>query len=99
VYAGHTHRNNFSHASDTGAVPFFEGGAVKEYPGGFTQVRLFDGGYMVNFFKTSTPDALAWSEVTRGEYLGLAPGYQLGGFADRNWVHHVDARRTVHASP
>ena len=46
----------------TGHVPYFEGGAVKEYPGGYTQVRLFEGGYMVNFFKTSAPDARAWSE-------------------------------------
>ena len=97
VYAGHTHRNNRSLATGTGDVPFFEGGAVKEYPGGFTQVRLFEGGYMVNFFKTDAPDARAWSEVTRGEYLGLAPHYQLGGVGDRNWVHHVDARRTVDA--
>lgn len=97
VYAGHTHRNNRSLASDTGEVPYFEGGAVKEYPGGYTQVRLYEGGYMVNFFKTSAPDAQAWAETTRGEYLGLAPNYQLGGFGDRNWVHHVDARRTVHA--
>ena len=97
VYAGHTHRNNRSLGSGTGAVPYFEGGAVKEYPGGYTQVRLFEGGYMVNFFKTSAPDAQAWAETTRGEYLGLAPHYQLGGFGDRNWVHNVDARRTVHA--
>ena len=97
VYAGHTHRNNRSLATGTGDVPFFEGGAVKEYPGGFTQVRLFEDGYMVNFFKTAALDARAWSEVTRGEYLGLSPNYQLGGFGDRNWVHHVDARRTVHA--
>jgi hypothetical protein len=91
VYAGHTHRNNRSLATGTGEVPFFEGGAVKEYPGGFTQVRLFEGGYMVNFFKTSSEDARAWSEITRGEYLGLAPGYQLGGLSDRSWVHQVDA--------
>ena len=97
VYAGHTHRNNRSLGSGTGEVPYFEGGAVKEYPGGYTHVRLFEGGFMVNFFKTSAPDAQAWSETTRGEYLGLAPHYQLGGFGDRNWVHHVDARRTVHA--
>ena len=97
VYAGHTHRNNRSLATGTGEVPFFEGGAVKEYPGGYTQVRLFEGGYMVNFFKTAAPDAQAWAETTRGEYLGLGPMYQLGGFGDRNWVHHVDARRTIHA--
>ena len=92
VYAGHTHRNDRSVASDTGQVPFFEGGAVKEYPGGYTVVRLFEGGYMVNFWKSSTPDARAWSERSRGSYLGLAPNYQLGGLGDRNWVHTLDAR-------
>lgn len=97
VYAGHTHRNNRSLGSGTGDVPYFEGAAVKEYPGGYTQVRLYEGGYMVNFFKTSAPDAQAWAETTRGEYLGLAPFYQLGGLGDRNWVHHVDARRSVRA--
>ena len=93
VYAGHTHRNNFSTNVETGSVPYFEGGAVKEYPGGYTVVRLFEGGYMVNFWKTSTPEARAWSERTRGEYLGLAPDYQLGSLADRNWTYEVDARR------
>jgi 3',5'-cyclic-AMP phosphodiesterase len=93
VYAGHTHRNNFSTNTETGRVPYFEGGAVKEYPGGYTVVRLFERGYMVNFWKTKAPDARAWSERTRGEYLGLGPDYQLGSLADRNWTYDVDARR------
>jgi hypothetical protein len=95
VYAGHTHRNNLSRNVETGTVPYFEGGAVKEYPGGYAVVRMFEGGYMVNFWKTSTPDARAWSERSRGEYLGLAPTYQLGSLADRNWTYEIDARRTV----
>ena len=99
VYAGHTHRNQRSLASDTGQVPFFEGGAVKEYPGGYTTVRLFEGGYLVNFWKTSTPEARAWSERSRGEYLGLGPAYQLGGLGDRNWTYGFDARTVVPASP
>jgi 3',5'-cyclic-AMP phosphodiesterase len=93
VYAGHTHRNNFSTNLETGAVPYFEGGAVKEYPGGYTVVRMYEGGYLVNFWKTSTPEARAWSERSRGEYLGLGPDYQLGSLADRNWSYAVDARR------
>jgi hypothetical protein len=96
VYAGHTHRNNFSTNAETGQVPYFEGGAVKEYPGGYTVVRMFEGGYMVNFWKTKTPDARAWSERSRGEYLGLAPSYQLGSLGDRNWTYAVDARRRRH---
>jgi hypothetical protein len=96
VYAGHTHRNNFSTNSETGRVPYFEGGAVKEYPGGYTVVRLYEGGFMANFWKTSTPDARAWSERSRGEYLGLSANYQLGSLNDRNWSHAVNARRTTH---
>lgn len=91
VYAGHTHRNQRSLATGTGTVPFFEGAAVKEYPGGYTTVRLYEGGYLVNFWKTSGPDARAWSERSRGEYFGTAPNYQLGGLGDRNWVYSFDA--------
>jgi hypothetical protein len=94
VYSGHTHRNNRTTSRETGRLPYFEGASTKEYPGGYTVVRLFEQGYMVNFWKTATPDALAWSEQSRGEYLGLYPYYTLGGFADRNWTFDVDARRT-----
>lgn len=97
VYAGHTHRNNLSRNVETGTVPYFEGGAVKEYPGGYTVVRLFERGYMVNFHKTRSPDARAWSERSRGEYFGLAPSYLLGGLGERNWTYDVDARRTTRA--
>jgi hypothetical protein len=86
VYSGHTHRNRRTTTVETGDVPYFEGGAVKEYPGGFTTVRLYEGGFMVNFWKTRDPEARAWSERSRGEYLGLYPYYTLGGLADRNWV-------------
>ena len=92
VYSGHTHRNNRTTSRETGRVPYFEGASTKEYPGGYTVVRLFEHGYMVNFWKTATPEALAWSERSRGEYLGLYPYYTLGGFADRNWTFDIDAR-------
>ena len=94
VYAGHTHRNHLSTSSETATLPYFEGGAVKEYPGGYTVVRLFEGGFTVNFYKSSHPDALAWSEASRAEWFGLAPAYMLGGLGDRNWAHHLDTRRT-----
>ena len=62
-------------------------------PGGYTVVRLFERGYMVNFHKTRSRAARAWSERTRGEYFGLAPSYLLGGLEERNWTYDVDARR------
>lgn len=93
VYAGHTHRNTRSTSSTTGTVPFFEGGAVKEYPGGYTVVRLYETGYLVSFWKTAAPECRAWSERSRGEYLGLYPYYTLGSLGDRNWRYDIDARR------
>lgn len=98
VYAGHTHRNHRSADVETGVMPYFEGGAVKEYPGGYTVVRLFEKGYMVNFHKTRSTAARAWSERTRGEYFGLAPNYLLGSLEDRNWTYDVDARRLTRLS-
>lgn len=91
IYNGHTHRNFRTISTDTGEVPYFEGAAVKEYPGGYTTVRLYESGFMVNFWKTKDPAARAWSELSRGEYLGLYPYYTLGSFGDRNWVHTFDA--------
>jgi Icc protein len=101
VYAGHTHRNIRARSTETGNLPFFEGAAVKEYPGGYTVVRLYETGYLVNFYKTAAPECRAWSERSRGEYLGLYPYYTLGGLADRNWSYDVDARvrRTATATP
>lgn len=92
VYTGHTHRNNRTTSLETGGVPYFEGGAVKEYPGGYTVVRLYEGGYMVNFHTCASPEARAWAERSRGEYLGLYPYYTFGSLGDRNWTYDMDAR-------
>ncbi|MBU3061760.1 metallophosphoesterase [Nocardia sp. NEAU-G5] len=83
-HAGHTHRNRRSGADIPLNVEFLEVGAVKEYPGGYTLVRIYEGGYIVNFYKTRTPDARRWSHRSRAEYLGLWPDYTLGSTADRN---------------
>jgi hypothetical protein len=94
VYNGHTHRNYTSSDPRSGALPFMEFGATKEYPGGYAILRLFDGGYMVNFWKVGGPSLRSdlaekcrmWSQRSRGEYLGLYPEYTLGRFTDRNRV-------------
>ena len=86
VYSGHTHRNKRSHSVVAPDIPFIELGAVKEYPGGYGLVKVYERGYMVNFYKTKGDEARAWSEQSRGEYLGLYPYYTLGTFADRNFT-------------
>ncbi|AHH16027.1 putative phosphohydrolase [Nocardia nova SH22a] len=85
-HAGHTHRNRRTRPDIPLRVEFLEVGAVKEYPGGYTLLRLYEGGYMVNFHKTRTPDARRWSTRSRAEYVGLMPEYTLGTTADRNHV-------------
>ncbi|WP_024802470.1 metallophosphoesterase [Nocardia sp. BMG51109] len=85
-HSGHTHRNRRTRPDLPLNVEFLEVAAVKEYPGGYTLLRLYEGGYMANFYKTRTADARRWSTRTRAEYLGLQPEYTLGTAADRNHV-------------
>lgn len=85
-HAGHTHRNKKSSSPFAPNVTFQEVCATKEYPGGFHLLRVFSGGYALNFYKFKDPLALEWSERSRPEYLGAYPFYTLGNAADRNSV-------------
>jgi 3',5'-cyclic AMP phosphodiesterase CpdA len=86
-HQGHTHRNYRSAGTSPGVV-FQEVAATKEYPGGFALLRVHEGGYALNFYKTRSALAREWSERTRGEYLGVGASafYQSGSIADRNYV-------------
>jgi 3',5'-cyclic AMP phosphodiesterase CpdA len=83
-HSGHTHRNKRSTPPEGVNVEFLEVGAIKEYPGGYTLVKIYTGGYMVNFYKTRSDLARAWSQRTRAEYYDEWPSYTLGANADRN---------------
>ncbi|MGH6657524.1 MAG: metallophosphoesterase family protein [Actinocrinis sp.] len=88
-HSGHTHRNKRTFAVDESrnpkqSVEFLEVCATKEYPGGYSLIKVYTGGYMVSFYKTRTPLAQAWSHRSRGEYYGLYPNYTLGTIGDRN---------------
>jgi hypothetical protein len=89
-HSGHTHRNKRTISTTAQNVVFQEVAAVKEYPGGFHLLRVFSGGYALNFYKFRDPDAQAWSERSRPEYLGLAPFYTFGNASDRNAVFERD---------
>lgn len=98
-HQAHTHRNYRSASTDAKNVTFQEVGATKEYPGGFTLLRVHEGGYAANFYKTKSDLAREWSERTRGEYLGVGLGafYQSGSIADRNYVVARDLSGLEHA--
>ncbi|MQY20620.1 metallophosphoesterase [Nocardia macrotermitis] len=85
-HTGHTHRNRVGRPDSPVNVEFLEGAAVKEYPGGYLLLRIYSGGYMVNFYKTRAEQALRWSTRTRKQYFGLHPDHALGSLADRNHV-------------
>jgi 3',5'-cyclic-AMP phosphodiesterase len=94
-HSGHTHRNKRTFLLDDTQSPiesveFLEVGATKEYPAGYSLLRLFTGGYMVSYYKNRTQLALAWGQRTRHEYYTLYPHYMLGTIADRNHTVTVD---------
>jgi 3',5'-cyclic AMP phosphodiesterase CpdA len=86
-HAGHTHRNRRSVFAPAPAVTQQEVSAVKEYPGGFSLLRIHTGGYALNYYKTRSDPAREWSERTRQELGGLWPQLSFGArIADRNSV-------------
>ena len=84
-HAGHTHRNHRTVLPVASHVIQQEVSAGKEYPGGFALLRLHEGGYALNFFKSRSALAREWSERSRQEIFGLWPQFALGAsVADRN---------------
>ncbi|MEU6144481.1 metallophosphoesterase family protein [Streptomyces sp. NPDC047081] len=86
-HAGHTHRNKRTILSRAPHVTLQEVSAVKEYPGGFTLLRIFSGGYALNFYKLRGAEPLEWGERSRRLAGGLWPHHALGrSVTDRNSV-------------
>lgn len=82
-FAGHTHRNRLRRFPATGDVPWVEVSAVKDYPGGWAEYRVYERGILQVFHRISTPAALSWTERTRHMFNGLYATYALGSLADR----------------
>ncbi len=82
-FAGHTHRNRVRTFGPTGEVPWVEVSSTKDFPGGWAEYRVFEGGVLQVFRRISAPDALDWSERTRAMFGGLYPGYSFGTIEDR----------------
>ena len=99
-HAGHTHRNKRTVSPVAPGVTHQEIGAGKEYPGGFSLLRLYTGGYALNFYKTRSDFAREWSERSRQQISGVWPQFALGSrVSDRNTVVKRDLSnlRPVHA--
>lgn len=82
-FAGHTHRNRVRRFPATGDVPFAEVACVKDFPGTWAEYRVFEGGVLQVHRRSSSPDALAWSERCRALFDGGYPWYAFGELGDR----------------
>ena len=87
VFSGHSHRACVTYDLSTGDLPFAETPSTKEYPGGFAYYRIYSEGYIQTFYRTSCSYCLPWFEITKGEYLGLAPRILFGQVQDRSFTH------------
>jgi len=90
-HAGHTHRMRRDRADlFTSQTNYIENAACAAYPGGYAVVHLYEGGYILNFWRPAYPDALDWLYRSRWQMLGIGPHFMLGTTADRNHVVHCD---------
>jgi predicted phosphodiesterase len=87
--AGHTHRHRVRRLAS--GVPTIEIGCVKDFPGSWGELRVYEGGLLHVVHRISTPDALAWSERCRFLYRDFGVDYQayaLGRLEDRCFPIH-----------
>jgi 3',5'-cyclic-AMP phosphodiesterase len=82
-FAGHTHRNRVRRFRVARDVPFVEVACTKDYPGGWGEYRVYEGGFTQMVRRAAAPDAMAWSEKTRQMFAGLYRDYALGPLGDR----------------
>jgi predicted phosphodiesterase len=85
-FAGHTHRNRRRRIRATGDVPWVEVACVKDFPGAWAEYRVHERGVLQVHHRISMPEALEWTEQTRGMFGGLYPSYAFGDLDDRCFV-------------
>ncbi|MFB9465661.1 hypothetical protein [Streptomyces cinereospinus] len=99
-HAGHTHRTKRTVLNEAPHVTFQEVSAVKDYPKGFSLLRLHTAGYALNHDAPRDPSARAWVERGRRIAGGLWPHHALGqAVTDRNSVAAHDLSGITRPAP
>ncbi len=88
--AGHTHRNHIVRFEQAPHTPFVEVACVKDFPGSWAEYRVHEDLILQVHRRIDTPEALDWSERTRGIWGGGYPDYALGHLEERCFA--VDLR-------
>jgi 3',5'-cyclic AMP phosphodiesterase CpdA len=91
-FAGHTHRNKVVRFPEAPGAAFAEVACVKDYPGTWAEYRVYDELVLQVHRRITAPDALAWTERTRGMFGGTYPSYARGRSADRCFALDAAAR-------
>ncbi len=91
--AGHTHRNRVVRFERAPHVPFVEVACVKDFPGAWAEYRVHEDLILQVHRRIDTPEALAWSESTRGIWGGEYPRYALGRLEHRCFAVDLRDRR------
>ncbi len=86
-FAGHTHRTRLRRFPAARDVPIVEIACVKDYPGAWAEYRIHEGGYTQLTRRIASPDAMAWTETTRGMFAGLYRDYALGSLDHRCFTY------------
>ena len=82
--AGHTHRAHRDAADLPGGPQFAQFCATTPFPGGFTLMEFYEGGYTVTFHRTPTAQALAQTAFNRyDKAFGFYGEYTVSRMQDR----------------
>lgn len=82
-FCGHTHRNRMRWFTETGAFPWVEVSAVKDFPGVWAEYQVYEGAILQIVHRISDPEALSWTEQTRHMFAGTYGSYSLGSLGER----------------
>jgi len=66
-----------------GDVPYVEVACAKDYPGAWSEYRIYEGGYTQVMRRLAAPAARAWSERARHMIQGIYRDLVLGSIEDR----------------
>lgn len=91
-FAGHTHRNKAVRFPEVPGAVFAEVACVKDYPGSWAEYRIYEDLVLQVHRRITAPEALTWTERTRGMFGGTYPAYARGRAADRCFAVDAAAR-------